>query len=89
MHHIAQPLESIHSNDLLAVSGGCHKGGCSSSSSSSSSSSAPIILQLPQMPAAQPPAPAPQAAPQGYPPPAPDYGPPQVSTSVSINGQPA
>jgi hypothetical protein len=77
-------LESIHTDALLAVSGGCHKHcGGGSSSSSSSSSSGPIILQLPQMPAAQPaPAPAPQYAPP------PDSG-PQVSTSVSINGQPA
>lgn len=77
-------LESIHTDALLAVSGGCHKHCGGSSSSSSSSSTGPIILQLPQMPAAQP---APPPAPQ-YAPPPPDSG-PQVSTSVSINGQPA
>jgi len=73
-------LESITSDFLAAVSGGCHKGKCcgqASASATATATASPVIVQLPQLPA-----PAPQ------PMPAPESG-PQVSTSVSINGQPA
>lgn len=74
-------LESIDFNLLAFVSGGCGGGGCGKRRCCQQV--APVqqmqVLQLPAAPAPLPP------APQGPPPPSGD----SVSTSVSINGQPA
>jgi hypothetical protein len=68
-------IEAISPDVLFQVSGGCHHGGCQQVQQVSS----PVqIIQMP--PSAVPQAPIPAAAPSS--------GGDQVSTSVSINGQP-
>ena len=83
-------LESISSEFLHSVSGGCKsKGGCASACASSNSMVFSPIIMLPQMPAPQVAADASaQASAAPLPPPLP---PPsaEVATSVSVNGQSA
>lgn len=72
-------LTTLNVDLLASVSGGCHKGNCCQQSVVNNNN-----IVIPPAAAAVPQAPAPVA------PPAPAYDPgPQVSTSVSINGQPA
>lgn len=73
-------IESLSPDVLFQVSGGCHHGGCQQVQQVQQVSPVQII-QMPQMPSPVPQAPVPAAAPTG--------GGDQVSTSVSINGQPA
>jgi hypothetical protein len=76
-------LESISTDLLLSVSGGCHKRSCCSGPNIQQQQivmpPAPAPQILPQAPAPAPAAPEPAAAPTGD----------VISTSVSINGQPA
>jgi hypothetical protein len=72
-------LESITPEILFHVSGGCHK---SAPPAPPAPAPAPIT-QVVQMPVLQMAAPQPQFAPP------PESRGPEVSTSVSINGQPA
>jgi len=75
-------LESITPEILFNVSGGCHK---SAPPAPPAPAPAPApITQVVQMPVLQMAAPQPQFAP-----PPPESRGPEVSTSVSINGQPA
>ena len=77
-------LESISTDLLLSVSGGCHKRSCCSGPNIQQQQivmqAAPAPQILPQAPAAAaaPAEPAPAAAPTGD----------VISTSVNINGQP-
>jgi hypothetical protein len=78
-------LESIQPELLFGVNGGCKKAAPPPAPPAPAPVAGPIIQMLQMAPPAQP---APQ--PQLMAPPAPpmSYG-PEVSTSVSINGQPA
>jgi hypothetical protein len=81
-------LESISSDVLFGVSGGCHKRACACPAPAPAAPApAPAgpIMQVLQMPAMV--QPQPQPMPQAVPPPMPSG--PEVSTRVSINGQPA
>jgi hypothetical protein len=72
-------LESISADVLFTVNGGCHK----QCAPAPAPAAAPVmqVLQMPAMP-------QPQMMPQAPLAPPPESG-PEVSTSVSINGQPA
>ncbi len=76
-------LESISPDVLFSVSGGCKKRCAPPAPAPAPAAPAPTpIMQVMQVQA------APQPLPQALPPPPMSSG-PEVSTSVSINGQPA
>jgi hypothetical protein len=76
-------LESISPEFLFQVNGGCGKK-CAPPPAPAPAAAAAPVMQVLQMPALPQPQPLQQALPQALPP---EPSGPEVSTSVSINGQ--